>query len=157
MRVRRWNQSGIETILAALLLVVIVVVMSVMVYSWSLGIFGSALPVPPSGKEIFVLENQAFPSNSNMTLFLRNTGTAMSSFVSYYVQDLYGNQCSKTTGWQTGLIAPGNLAQAYLAIPAPPSNYCTWNGTPFTYQKGNGYVITLITARNNQFSFTILR
>ncbi|TMI51041.1 hypothetical protein E6H22_00225 [Candidatus Bathyarchaeota archaeon] len=44
MHTRRWNRKGIDTILASLLLVVIVVVMSVIVYSWSMGVFGSILP-----------------------------------------------------------------------------------------------------------------
>jgi FlaG/FlaF family flagellin (archaellin) len=156
MRLHRYNRKGVETILAALLLVVIVVVTSVMIYSWSLGIFGSALPAPPSGKEILTLENQAFNNaNNNMTLFLRNTGTATTTLVSYYIQDLNGNQCSKTTGWNAGPVSPTQLGKAYIATPA--TNYCAWTGTPFTYQPGNAYTVTVTTSRNNQFSFTILR
>ena len=91
MHTRRWNRRGIETIIAGLLLVVIVVVTSVMIYSWSMGIFGSVLPAPPSGRENLVLENQAFTS-ATVTLFLRNTGTAVTTLVSYYVKDMNGSQ-----------------------------------------------------------------
>jgi FlaG/FlaF family flagellin (archaellin) len=156
MHLHRYNRKGLETILAGLLLVVIVVVMSVTIYSWSLGIFGSSLPAPPNGKEILTLENQAFNNaNNNMTLFLRNTGTATTTLVSYYISDLNGNQCSKATGWNAGPITPTQLGKAYIATPA--TNYCTWTGTPFTYQTGNSYTVTVVTSRNNQFAFTVLR
>jgi FlaG/FlaF family flagellin (archaellin) len=85
---RRYNRKGVDTIVAALLLVVIVVAMTVMVYSWSLGIFGNILPAPPSGREILTIENQGFDNtNMNMTLYLRNTCSTPITLVSYYVQD----------------------------------------------------------------------
>jgi hypothetical protein len=155
---RRWNRKGIETILAALLLVVIVVVMSVIIYTWSTGIFGSILPAPANGKEILVFENAAFnPANNNVTLYLRNTGTTIATLTGYYVQDLNGNECAKTTGWTKGPYSPTQLAQVPLAIPSPPSTYCTWTGSPFTFQQGNTYTITVLTSHNNQFVFTIQR
>ncbi len=158
MHLHKYNRKGVDTILAALLLVVIVVVTSLIVFTWSLGFFGAILPAPPGGREILVIENQAYNNaNNNMTLYIRNTGTALTTLVSYYVQDLNGNQCAKTTSWTAGPIAPTQLGTAYLAIPAPPSGYCSWTGTPFTYQPGNGYTITIVTSRNNQFSFSILR
>ncbi len=157
MYARRWNRKGVETIIAALLLVVIVVVMSVIVYEWSTGVFGAILPAPPNGKETLSFENQAYTSNINVTLYLRNTGTATVTLVSFYVSDLNGNQCAKATGWSAGPYAPGNLAPVRLSIPAPPSNYCAWSGTPFTFQQGNTYTISLVTSHNTQFSFTIQR
>lgn len=158
MRSRRWNRKGIETILAALLLVVIVVVMSVIIYTWSTGVFGSILPAPTNGKEVLVFENAAYnPANNNVTLFLRNTGTTFITLVGYYVQDLNGNECAKTNGWTTGPYSPSSLAQVLLSIPSPPSTYCTWTGSPFTFQQGNTYTITIVTSHNNQFSFTIQR
>ena len=158
MRSRRWNRKGIETILAALLLVVIVVVMSVIIYTWSTGVFGSILPAPANGKEVLVFENAAYnPTNNNVTIYLRNTGTTFVTLVSYYVQDINGNQCAKTTGWTKGPFSPTQLAQVPLGIPASPSTYCTWTGTPFTFQQGNTYTIIVATSHNSQFSFTIQR
>src|SRR3989454_9384017 len=49
---RHYDRKGLDTIIATLLLVVIVVVMTVIVYSWSLGVFGAILPTPPTGREI---------------------------------------------------------------------------------------------------------
>ena len=155
LHARRWNRKGVETILAGLLLVVIVVVMSVIVYSWSMGVFGSILPASSNGKEILVLENARFSGSNNVTLYLRNTGTAVTTVVSYYVIDLNGNQCAKTTGWTKGPYSPTQLAILPLTIPSPPSTYCTWIGAPFTFQSGNVYTVTLATSHNNQFSFTI--
>ncbi len=155
MHSRRWNRKGVETILAALLLVVIVVVMSVIIFVWSTGAFGSILPPPANGKEVLVLENQGYnTANNNVTLYLRNTGTAIVTLVSYYVQDLNGNECAKTTNWTKGPYSPTQLATVPLGIS---SGYCTWTGTPFTFQSGNVYTVTVATSHNNQFSFTIQR
>lgn len=157
MYVRQWNRKGIETILAALLLVVIVVVMSVMVYSWSTGVFGAILPRPANGRENLVIENQAF-YNNNVTLFLRNTGTATVTLVSYYVQDLYGNQYSRQSWIGGPIISPTGLGQAQVQIqPQCSSTTCPLTGTAFTFQPGNSYNIIIVTSRNNQFTFTLLR
>src|SRR2546427_12561944 len=65
------NKKGIDTILAALLMVVIVVVASVMVYAWSTGLLGTLLVQPNVGKEALTMDTYAFPSkgtpaNSNV-------------------------------------------------------------------------------------------
>src|SRR5437867_11761041 len=91
------NKKGIDTILAALLMVVIVVVASVMVYAWSTGLLGSLLVTPQVGKEALSLENTSFTNGTYATLFIRNTGTASVSFVTYYVKDANQNQYSRTT------------------------------------------------------------
>src|SRR6266566_3337900 len=74
MLYRHYDRKGLDTIIATLLLVVIVVVMTVIVYSWSLGVFGAILPTPPTGREILTIENQGFDTtNMKLTLFLRTT------------------------------------------------------------------------------------
>ena len=158
MRGRRWNRKGIETILATLLLVVIITVTSVIVYTWSLGVFGAALPAPPKGREILSFENAAFsPTNNNVTLYLRNTGTAITSLTSYYVSDLNGNEYARIS-WQGPTITPTSLGQVVILIPpACSGTNCRLTGTAFSFQSGNIYTITIGTARNNQFSFSILR
>ncbi len=156
MRYRRYDRKGLDTILATLLLVVIVVVMTVIVYSWSLGAFGAILPAPPTGREILTIENQGFDStNMNMTLYLRNTGSTPTTLASYYVQDQNGNQYSRTT-WPNTPVAPANLAKVFILINTACSS-CGHIGSSFQFQAGNSYTITLVTQRNNQFSFTIIR
>ena len=159
MRYRRYDRKGLDTILATLLLVVIVVVMTVIVYSWSLGAFGAILPAPPTGREILTIENQGFDtSNMKLTLYLRNTGSTPTTLASYYVQDQNGNQYARTS-WTVPAASPASIVNGtgvFLPINTACSS-CTHTGSGFTFQAGNSYTITLITQRNNQFSFTIIR
>src|SRR5712692_7587583 len=104
------NTKGIDTILAALLMVVIVVVASVMVYAWSTGLLGGLLVTPQTGKEALNLENTGFSStnSTSATLYIRNSGSASISLVTYYVKDSAGDQYSRTT-WTGPTIAVGGL------------------------------------------------
>ncbi|HYY91299.1 MAG TPA: hypothetical protein VE955_04865 [Candidatus Dormibacteraeota bacterium] len=154
MRSIRSDRKGIETILAALLMVVIVVVMSVVIYSWSMGVFGAILPTPTGGKEILTFENQKFNNSTSVTLYLRNTGTSPTTIASYYVQDLSSNECAKVSGWSSGPYQPTTLGQVTLNIVSP---YCSWTGTPFTFTTGNVYTVTLVTSHGSQFAFNIQR
>src|SRR5467141_3767285 len=95
----RKDRRGIDTILAALLMVVIVVVASVMVYAWSTGLLGTLLVTPTTGKEVLTIENSAFNSNTNLTLDIRNAGSASVSLASYYVKNATGGQWSQLN-WQ---------------------------------------------------------
>ncbi len=150
------NKKGIDTILAALLMVVIVVVASVMVYAWSTGLLGGLLVTPTTGKEALSLENTSFAANnSQVTLFIRNSGSASVSFSSYYVKDSAGDQWSKLTWTNAPLAAaPNALATTVINIG---SACCTPTGTAFTFSPGSSYTVTVITSRNNQFNFNIIR
>ncbi len=159
MLYRHYNRKGLDTILATLLLVVIVVVMTVIVFSWSQGVFGAILPAPPTGREILTIENQGFDtSNMKMTLYLRNTGSTPTTLASYYIQDQNGNQYARTS-WAVPAASPASIVNGtgvFLPINAACSS-CTHIGNSFTFQSGNSYTITLITQKNNQFSFTLIR
>ncbi|HVH14395.1 MAG TPA: hypothetical protein VNA15_01580 [Candidatus Angelobacter sp.] len=159
MRYRHFDRKGLDTILATLLLVVIVVVMTVIVYSWSQGVFGAILPAPPTGREILTIENQGFDtSNMKLTLYLRNTGSTPITLASYYIQDQNGNQYARTT-WTVAATPQASIVNGtgvFLPINTACIS-CTHTGNQFTFQSGNSYTITLITQRNNQFSFTIIR
>ena len=151
------NKKGIDTILASLLMVVIVVVASVMVYAWSTGLLGSLLVTPQTGKEALSLENTSFTNGTYTTLFIRNTGTAAVSLVTYYVKDSNNNQYSKTN-WSGAAITnqPVNgLMSAPINIGA--QCVCTAPTTPYTFAPGNSYTVVVVTSRNNQFTFTIVR
>lgn len=153
------NRKGLDTILATLLLVVIVVAMTVIVYTWSLGIFGSIIPPPPTGREILTIENQGFDtSNMKLTLYLRNTGSTPTTLASYYIQDQNGNEYARTT-WTVPQTPPASIVNGtgvFLPINAACTS-CVLTGNQFTFQSGNSYTITIITQRNNQFSFAIIR
>src|SRR2546422_3972927 len=153
----RRDKRGIDTILAALLMVVIVVVASVMVYAWSTGLLGALMVTPQVGKEAMNIENSAFSNSTLATMYLRNTGTASISLVTYYVRDNNANQYSKTN-WSvpaaTG-IAPNALATVTINIGAQCG--CTAASNNFQFVSGNSYTVIVVTSRNSQFTFTIVR
>jgi len=153
----RKDRRGIDTILAALLMVVIVVVASVMVYAWSTGLLGALMVTPQVGKEAMNIENSAFSNSTLATMYLRNTGTASISLVTYYVRDNNANQYSKTN-WSapaaTG-IAPNALATVTINIGAQCG--CTAASNNFQFVSGNSYTVIVVTSRNSQFTFTIVR
>lgn len=149
------STKGIDTILAALLMVVIVVVASVMVYAWSTGLLGSLMVTPTAGKEAINIENSAFTNSTSSTLYLRNTGTASISLITYYVKDSANNQYSRTT-WTGPTMAPNALGTTYINIGASCAS-CTLQGTAFTFTAGNSYTVLVVTSRNNQFTFTVVR
>jgi len=151
------KRKGIDTILAALLMVVIVVVASVMVYAWSTGLLGGLLITPSTGKEALNIENSAFASNNTqVTLYLRNTGSASISLITYYVKDNAGNQVSRTA-WTGPSIAPNGLATTSIGIGGSCPSGCSTQGATFTFSSGNSYTVTVVTSRNNQFVFTVTR
>jgi hypothetical protein len=165
------NKKGIDTILAALLMVVIVVVASVMVYAWSTGLLGTLLVTPQTGKESMISEFSGFNSGTNVTMNLRNTGSVAITLNSYYVKDSNGNQWSRLN-WQTDAganhpasFAPNALGIVYITIGTGASgsggqcgSSCSLSGSGFTtMQSGFSYTIVVVTSRNNQFTFSVTR
>src|SRR5437016_8638396 len=139
MLYRRYDRKGVDTILATLLLVVIVVVMTVIVYSWSLGVLGNILPSPPTGREILTIENQGFDtSNMKLTLYLRNTGSTPTTLASYYVQDQNGNQYARIS-WTVPPTSPASIVNGTgVSLPINTTCLtCTHNERPFQFQTGN--------------------
>jgi hypothetical protein len=157
------NKKGIDTILAALLMVVIVVVASVMVYAWSTGLLGTLLVTPQTGKEAINMEFSGFNTGTNLTMNLRNTGSAAITLSSYYVKDSSGNQYARTT-WSSGpnpqsaAANPNTLVPSvFILIGSTCGTSCALTGSAFTYTAGFSYTVVVVTSRNNQFSFTVTR
>ncbi len=151
------NKKGINTILASLLMVVIVVVASVMVYAWSTGLLGTLLVQPNVGKEALTMDTFAFPSNNNVTLTLRNAGTVAVTFSSYYVKNATGTTYTQS-GWTWGpTIQPNAPGLANIGITAGCVGCGSFSTSSFTFVSGNSYTVTLVTSRNNQFNFNVIR
>jgi flagellin-like protein len=154
------DRKGINTILAALLMVVIVVVAAVMVYAWSTGLLSSLLVQNPVPKESLNLDSSAFGNATSVTLYLRNSGSAAVSFQTYYVKDSTGNTYTQSSSAWVGnpaAIAPNTAAATAIYIGANCSPACTQSGSPFTFTSGYSYTVTVVTSRNNQFSYTVTR
>ncbi len=149
------NRKAISTILAALLMVVIVVVASVMVYAWSTGLLGSLLVTPTVGKEALNMDTYAFTAATTVSISIRNAGSAAVSLVTYYVKDSSGNTYS-LTAWSGPSINPNAVNPTPVDIGAT-CGTCTVSGSAFTFTAGNSYTVTVVTSRNNQFVFTVLR
>jgi hypothetical protein len=129
------------------------------------------------GKEAMNLEFSGFncPTSGscyNVTMNLRNVGSASISLASYYVTDPNGNQFARLS-WATDSgpnhppaagIAPNALGIVYVNIgtgsgtsPAGQcGSSCTASGT-FTFSSGTAYTVKIVTTRNNQFTFTVTR
>jgi hypothetical protein len=159
------NKKGINTILAALLMVVIVVVASVMVYAWSTGLLGALMGGTNQnvGKEALNLDNFAFASSgTNVTLYLRNSGTAAITLQSYYVKDNSGNSWQLST-FTAGPINPNAVLAVNIAIGSSAGgcgSACQYTGTPSafnTFVAGNSYTVQVVTSRNTPFPFTVTR
>jgi hypothetical protein len=151
------NRKGIDTILAALLMVVIVVVASVMVYAWSTGLLGSLLVHPTTGNEALNLENAAFNTNNyNVSLYIRNSGAAAVSFTTYYVKNAAGSTYAQTA-WTWGpTIQPTQLGTANIAINTACNCGAASSGA-YQFVASNAYTVVVVTTRGNQFTFTITR
>ena len=179
--------KGINTILAALLMVVIVVVAAVMVYAWSTGLLGTLLVNPNNNREgpIALDTNAAFPSTSNVTLYIRNSGSLSVTLTSFYITDS-SNDIWQDVSWTTSggaqlgpTIAPNTVATVTIGIPTSTTNcWTTTSGgstgtTTCSNIAGSGgtgagtfnggtftsgqYTVKVITSRNNPFTFTITK
>src|SRR6266566_8399279 len=150
------NKKGIDTILAALLMVVIVVVASVMVYAWSTGLLGTLLVHPTTGQENlnYVSNSGAFSNSTSMTAYINNLGTANATLQTYYVKDSNGNSYQYSYAAGAGpTIAPNKS----VAISFNIGSCCTLSGSAYTFTSGYSYNVLMITTRNNQFTFSVTR
>lgn len=181
------NKKGINTILASLLMVVIVVVAAVMVYAWSTGLLGTLLVNPNNNKEgpLALDTNAAFPTASNTTLYIRNSGTLSVTLTSFYITDS-SNDIWQDVSWTTAggaqlgpTIAPNAVATLTIGIPTSGTNCWTTTvggstgSTTCSNVAGTGgtgagtfnggtftsgqYTVKVITQRNNPFTFTITK
>jgi hypothetical protein len=83
-------------------------------------------------------------SPTNVTLTVRNLGSASVGLVSYSVKDSAGNQYTKTN-WAGPTISTNSVVAINIVI----------DGSAFTFQSKNTYTIIVTTARNILFTFTI--
>ena len=155
------DKKGIDTILAALLMVVIVVVASVMVYAWSTGLLGTLLVDPTTVQESlnYVANSGAFGSSTSLTAYINNLGTSNATLQTYYVKDANGNSYQYSYAAGTGpTIAPNTSVSITFPIGSScPSPGCTLSGSPYTFTSGYSYNVLMITTRNNQFTFSVTR
>ena len=156
-------------------MVVIVVVASVMVYAWSTGLLSSLLVQNPVPKESLQYDSFAYGGGSptyNVTVFIRNSGSVAVTLQTYYVKDSNGNQYTSGSGWNSTSIVPNAAASTVICIvnQGSVSGKCpaifagtlvpTYSGGAsqgFGFASGNSYTVTVVTTRNNQFTWTFTK
>ena len=99
---------------------------------------------PCLGSEALNMETYRVNTPTNLTMNIRDTGSAAISLVAYYVANSNQRQYS-TIAWSGPTVVPNALIPINIII----------DGTAFTFQSGNSYTIVITTSRNNQFTFTI--
>jgi len=110
------------------------------------------------------MESSKFVSATNVTLNLRGIGSASMTLQTYIVKDSSGDQWRLSNWNPPGQpIAPNGLLIVNIAIGSGAGgcgNGCQYAGTPgafTTFQSRQTYTVIVLTARNTQFTFTVIR
>ena len=100
-------------------------------------------------RESLIFESFNMVSGTNVTLSIRNTGTASVAFTSYAVKDAAGDQYLLSS-WQGQNIDPNTQLSVNILIGSSCPN-CVLTGSLFTFAPGDA--MTLVTSRSNPFTF----
>ena len=98
---------------------------------------------PCPGSEALNMETYQVNTPTNLTMNIRDTGSAAISLVAYYVENSNQRQYS-TIAWSGPTIVPNALIPINIII----------DGNASTFQSGNSYTIVIMTSTTNQFTFT---
>lgn len=116
------------------------------------------------GRESFNIDDSKFVSDTNVTLYLRNTGDAWATLQTYFVKDSMGDQWRFDSWNPPGQpVAPNNRLVVNIAIGSSAGgcgNGCQYAGTPgafMSFKSSQDYTVTVVTTRNNVFTFTVQR
>jgi flagellin-like protein len=153
------DKKGINTILASLLMVVIVVVAAVMVYAWSTGLLGTLLVKPNTGEGPLSPDSSAFSSATNVTIYIRNSGSSNVTLAAYYVTDSSSNTW-QLLNWAGPTIAPNKAVATNVLIGSIGCSSCQYTGTAgafSTFNSGYSYTVKVVTVKNNPFTFTVTK
>jgi len=156
------DKKGINTILASLLMVVIVVVAAVMVYAWSTGLLGTLLVKPNTGEGPLSPDSSAFSSATNVTIYIRNSGSSNVTLAAYYVTDSSSNTW-QLLNWAGPTIAPNKAVATNVLIGTGSGacgSSCQYTGTTNafnTFTSGYSYTVKVVTVKNNPFTFTVTK
>jgi hypothetical protein len=109
----------------------------------------------PTSQEHISIDAFSFTSSTNVTLYVRNTGTVSVQLTAYSVKDASGDSYSLATF--AGPTIPPNQVVAVSFTIGSSCTGCTLSGNAFTFMAGYSYSIIITTARNNFFTFTATR
>ena len=121
------------------------------------GITPMLLWPPASQYEKLELVSYHFNSSTNVTLSLKNNVSFAWSLIEYSVRNNNGNQYTRTS-WTEPSVSSNSLGTAIITIGSSCSE-CSYQGTPgafSAFSSGQKYTMTVLTSRNNQFSFPVM-
>ncbi len=128
--------------------VALVTILAVFTAVWAIVLYepptGPGLCGPCPGREAIYMYSSAMNSPTNMTLELIDTGAAGITLVAYYVWSGTGATFSHSN-WTGPTLQPNNVVDVNILI----------DGSTFSFQHGSLYSVKVISARNNQFVFTV--
>src|SRR5207245_6178026 len=156
------DKKGINTILASLLMVVIVVVAAVMVYAWSTGLLGTLLVKPNTGEGPLSPDSSAFTSTTNVTIYIRNSGSSNVTLAAYYVTDSSSNTWQQLN-WAGPTIPPNKAIATNIVIGTGSGtcgSSCQYTGATGAFNSfasGYSYTVKVVTVKNNPFTFTVTK
>jgi len=99
---------------------------------------------PCPAQEALSVEASQVNSPTNLTLNVRNLGSASVTLVSYNAKDSLGNLYTRAN-WPGPTLGINSLLAINIVI----------DGNAFTFQSKSSYTVTVTSARNNLSSFTI--
>lgn len=108
-----------------------------------------------TSKEQLSFDSYAFSSSTNVTLYIRNTGTTSVQLSGYSVRDVSGDSYSLTSPVGPTIAVNQVVAASFSIGSSCPS--CTLSGNAFVFTAGYSYSIIITTSRNNVFTFTVTR
>ena len=142
-----WSTNEkVATVVLLSVLAIFVILFGLILYESPTGpgLCGSFGATPCPGREDLNIITSSVNSPTNMTIQIWNTGSVATSLTSYNVRNPY-NQPYANNNWLGPTVDPSAYTNINLLI----------DGNAFTFHSGTYYTITLISSRNNQFTFTI--
>jgi hypothetical protein len=106
--------------------------------------------------ESLAMQSYSFSSGTNMTISLTNNGSNPVDIGGYVIADSQGDRYSGFPQIGFLYVNPNSRLPVGLFIGAACPG-CTLTGSPFTFNVGQTYTITISTYRLNQFTFRVTR
>ncbi len=133
------NEKGVSPVIAVLLMIAIAVAASILVYVWSMGLIGTLTTGGGSQtREQVIVDAYAWNATGDMTLYLRNVGSAEVILDAVYVG---------------GNVASTNMASTLPVLGPVETIIVTPSGT---YTSGVAYTVKAITKTGGVFTFSLI-
>lgn len=136
---RNVDEKGVSPVIAVLLMIAIAVAAAILVYVWSMGLIGTLTTGGGSQtREQVIVDAYAWNATGDMTLYLRNVGSAEVILDAVYVG---------------GSVASTDMASTLPVLGPVETVVVTPSGT---YTSGVAYTVKAITKTGGVFTFSLI-